>query len=109
MLTSQQMMSVYEEMVELTGQMVAAASNSDWDELAVLERRCAAHVQALKDNEPAAPLTGPSRQKKIEIIRTILANDRLIRELTTPWMTQLSALIGATRTQTRLVGAYGAV
>ena len=108
MMTSQQVLSVYEELVDLTGKMVAAASVSDWDQLAALEGRCATHVQALKD--AAAPvLTGENRARKVRIIRKMLDDDRKIRDLTMPWMAQLSSLISNTRSQSRLVNAYGAI
>jgi flagellar protein FliT len=106
MMTSQEVLSVYEEVFELTGQMLAAANDSDWDHLAELERRCHAHVQALKQREPAEALDASGRRKKAEIIRKILDDDRKIRELTTPWMAQLSALINNTGTQRRLAHAY---
>ena len=109
MMTSQQVLSVYEEMVVLTEQMVGAASASDWERLAVLEQRCAAHVKTLKENEPAAVLKGPSRLKKIEFLKKLLADDRKIRDLTMPWMAHLSALINSSGVERRLATAYGAV
>jgi flagellar protein FliT len=109
MKTSQQILSVYEEMVELTGQMVTAAGNGDWDELAELEGQCAARVQVLKADGPLEPLSGPSRVKKVQIIRQMLDDDRKIRDLTMPWMAQLSSMINSSGTERRLAHAYGAV
>src|SRR5471032_2843242 len=109
MMTSQQILSVYATMAELTDQMVAAAGNSDWDGLMLLERRCAAYVQALREQEPAAPMQGEERERKIELIRRMLSADRQIRDLTMPWMAQLSKLINATGTERRVVNAYGSV
>lgn len=106
-MNSQEVLSVYEAMVDLTEQMVAAASSNDWDRLVALENRCSAHVQTLKDNEAVVALNGPSRLKKVEIIKKMLADDRKIRDLTMPWMAQLSALINSTGTQRRLASAYG--
>ena len=109
MMTSQQILSAYAAMAELTDQMVAAAGNSDWDGLVLLEGRCAAHVQALREQEPAAPMQGEERERKIELIRRMLSADRQIRDLTMPWMAQLSKLINATGTERRVVNAYGSV
>lgn len=39
----------------------------------------------------------------------MLSADRKIRDLTMPWMTQLSALINNTGTERRLANAYGSV
>jgi flagellar protein FliT len=109
MMTTQQVMSTYEAMQTLTTQMVEAASASDWDQLAVLERRCADHVQELKNHAEALPMSGEHRIAKIQIIRKLLDDDRKIRDLTMPWMAHLSAMIGSTRSQARLVNTYGAV
>jgi flagellar protein FliT len=37
----------------------------------------------------AAPLQGEARQRKIELLKQILANDRAIREVTEPWQNRL--------------------
>ncbi len=109
MMTSQEVLSMYESMVGLTEQMVAAASSSDWDRLVELETRCARCVEALRQNEAAIALNADSRLRKVEYIKRLLADDRKIRDLTMPWMAQLSALINNTGTQRRLSSTYGAV
>jgi flagellar protein FliT len=109
MMTSQDILSVYAAMADLTGQMVQAATRSDWDLLVLLERRCAAHVQALREQEPQQPMQGAERERKIELIRQMLNADRQIRDLTMPWMAQLSKLINATGTERRVINAYGSV
>ena len=107
MMTSQEVVSVYEAMVVLTEQMVLAASASDWDRLVLLEQQCAAHVRRLRDAEPPQPLAGANRERKVEAIRKMLDDDRKIRDLTMPWMTKLSALINNAGAERRLARAYG--
>jgi flagellar protein FliT len=109
MISSQEVLSAYESMVELTGQMVDAASSSDWDRLVALETSCASHVEKLRQNEAAIALNGDNRLRKVEFIKKLLDDDRKIRDLTMPWMAQLSALINNTGTQRRLSRTYGAV
>lgn len=108
MMTNQEALSAYAAMAALTEQMVQAASASDWDTLVALEQRVAVHVQALRA-EPSAPMTGADRERKIELIRQMLNADRRIRDLTMPWMAQLSKLISSTSTERRVVNAYGNV
>ena len=108
MMTNQQVVSTYEAMVTITGQMLDAATASDWERLAELEKQCAAHVRVLKASEPAQPLVGEPRTRKIEAIRKMLADDRKIRDLTMPWMAQLSAMLGNAGAERRLARAYGA-
>lgn len=109
MMTSQEVLSLYESMVGLTEQMVAAASDSDWDRLVELETRCARCVETLRENEAATALPPDSRLRKVEYIKRLLADDRKIRDLTMPWMAQLSNMINSTGAQRRLSSAYGAV
>jgi flagellar protein FliT len=109
MMTIQDVLSVYAAMADLTEQMVQAARRSDWDALVLLEQRCAAHVQTLREQEPQQPMSGAERERKIELIRQMLNADRQIRDLTMPWMAQLSKLINATGTERRIVNAYGSV
>ena len=109
MMTSQEIVSVYEAMVALTEQMVAAAGSGEWERLTQLEQQCAAHVSRLKQQEAPLALEGASRERKVEAIRKMLDDDRKIRDLTMPWMRHLSALINNTGAERRLARAYGSV
>ena len=108
MMNSEQVISIYEAMSDITGQMLAAAQSRDWENLAELETHCAAHVAHLKQGEQAVALTGATRARKVEIIHQILAHDRAIRDLTTPWMAELANLINSAGTSRKLSAAYGA-
>jgi flagellar protein FliT len=108
MMNSDQIISLYETVSDLTGQMLIAARSRDWEKLAELESHCASHVQTLKDGEPAAALSGASRDRKVKIIHKILADDREIRTITEPWMAELAALINSAGTERKLSMAYGA-
>ena len=107
-MNSHEVISLYETVAGITNQMLAAARNGEWDRLAELESRCASHVETLRQGEPPVPLTGDSRVRKVRIIQKILADDREIRNLTEPWMAQLSRLINSTGTERKLSQAYSA-
>lgn len=107
-MNSQEVISLYETVEIITSQMLVAARNGDWEQLAVLESRCAGHVQTLKNEHQPTLLTGAVRVRKVKIIQKILADDREIRNLTEPWMAQLSRLISSTGTERKLSQAYGA-
>lgn len=107
-MNSEQIISIYEAVSSLTGQMLAAAQTRDWESLATLESHCTSHVETLKRAEPALPLTGESRAKKIRIIHQIMAQDREIRNLTEPWMAELAALMNNAGTERKLARAYDA-
>ena len=93
----------------LARQLLQAAQLRDWENLAALESHCASHIQSLKDGEPpAAALPPVLRARKVKIIHDILAHDRQIRDLTTPWLAELAALINSSGAERRLNSAYGA-
>jgi flagellar protein FliT len=109
MMTTEEILTAYGRMAELTQQMLAAARAGDWDQLVLLEQATAAQARKLQQDEPSQPLQGAARERKVELIRTMLTADRQIRDLTMPWMAQLSALISSTGTERRLASAYGGV
>lgn len=108
MMNSDHIIELFEEVGMLTGQMLAAAQEADWDRLTVLESRCARHIAVLRGT-PAPPLPPACRGRKIALIQKILADDRAIRDLVSPWMAELSRRISNTGTERKLQRAYGGV
>jgi len=107
-MNNQEIISLYETVAVITNQMLAAARIGDWEQLVVLESRCTSHVETIKNGESPAPLTGVVRERKVKIIKKILADDREIRTITEPWMAQLSASMNSNNTERKLSRAYGA-
>lgn len=107
MMNSEEVIGMYEAVSDLTGKMLAAAQSNDWDRLVALEARCGSRIEALKDGEPVQLLSGATRTRKVELIHKILAHDREIRDLATPWMAQLASMINSAGTQRKLANAYG--
>lgn len=107
MMTNAEIIAVYEAMVGIADQMLAAATAGDWDRLTQLEQQCAACVRQLKEQGDGRPLAGQERVRKVDAIRRMLDADRKIRDLTQPWMARLSALIGNTTLERRVARAYG--
>lgn len=109
MMTPEQVLATYETMTALTTQMVAAARNGDWDQLQVLETHVSGQVVRLRAGGMEVVLDAAGRQRKIAMIKQMLDDDRIIRDLTLPWMARLSALISSSGTERRVVNAYGSV
>lgn len=108
-MNNEQVISLYENVCELTGKMLEAAQVRDWENLAVLESHCASHIRSLKEGEPeASKLPEPLRARKVKMIHQILRHDREIRDLTSPWMAELAAMLNNNGVQRRLSQAYGA-
>ncbi len=96
-ISSEDVIDVYENVSQLTRQMLAAARSRDWDTLHRLERDCANEASRLRDGQPPS-LSGELRARKVRLLQAILADDREIRNITEPWMEQLSQLMQGPRT-----------
>ncbi|MBU1395254.1 MAG: flagellar protein FliT [Gammaproteobacteria bacterium] len=106
-MTSNEMLTTYESLSELTGSMLNAASEGEWDHLAALEQRCRGYVGSLMQAAPL-PLSENEQRAKVAIIRAILQNDARIRALTEPRLHELQQRLHMTRSGQRGVDAYGA-
>jgi len=92
-MTSNEVLSMYENIAGLTGKMAAAAQAEDWNGFDGLQAQCAAQAAAAATGVPA--LEGARRLRKIDLLKQIMANDRAIREVTEPWMGQLDRAMRA--------------
>ncbi|HEY8102494.1 MAG TPA: flagellar protein FliT [Burkholderiaceae bacterium] len=88
-MTSAELISMYERIAKLTSEMVIAARTRNWDALSQLEDACADQSRLIEES-PAPALTGAPRLRKVDLLKQIMANDRAIREITEPWMTQMA-------------------
>lgn len=105
---NQEILALYENVADLMQQMVVAARSGDWEQLTALETRCSDQVAIIKQKDALrVPLSAHARARKTRIIEKILADDREIRDITEPWMLQLSALMNNAGTERKLARAYG--
>jgi flagellar protein FliT len=100
------MLGLYEEVARLTGNMLSAAHQSDWDRLVELEAGCADCIESLKGCQVPEALSESARQQKVEMLKTILANDREIRKLTQPWMQRIGRLLETSQRQCDVARTY---
>lgn len=106
---SSQVITNYESLSAITSQMRNAAAQGEWDTLVGLEQQCSRHVMAMKPADAAAALDEPARQRKIQLIKKILADDAEIRNRTEVWMDQLQHIMQSNRQEQRLQQAYGGI
>ncbi len=105
--TGYQVIKNYESLSSITSQMRDAAVHGEWDQLVNLEQQCSQHVATMKPVDTAAKLDEPTRQRKIQLIKKILADDAEIRNHTETWMGQLQQIMQSNRQEQRLQQAYG--
>ncbi len=99
-------LDIYGSISTKTGEMLDAARNSDWDRLVALEQDCRALIETLRRSDAGAGAGARFVQRKVALLRKVLADDAEIRKFTEPWMTQLEAYLGNARQEYRLRRAY---
>jgi flagellar protein FliT len=90
-MTSNEVLSMYENIAGLTSGMALAAQARDWDGLARLEKRCVIEGAAVSTGVPV--LEGAQRLRKVDLLKQIMANDRAVRNVTDSWMSQLDRVM----------------
>ena len=94
---SRRLIDRYEEVAQLSRDMLAAAHREDWDHVARLEARCRLLIDHLKRVSKIEPLSPDEQHRRIELLRDILQDDAQIRARAEPWLRELERLIGAAR------------
>jgi flagellar protein FliT len=84
----------YESIAQVSQLMLVSAREGDWEGVMEAER-CAASLIARLRAVPAecAALDDAGTQRKREIIRKVLAEDALIRDLAHPWLRKTDAYL----------------
>jgi len=82
----------YEAIADASRRMLKAARAGQWDEVTLEEDNCRALIAALK-RARAAGNTPARREQRLALLRSMLADDAEIRELSEPWLQQLETLL----------------
>jgi flagellar protein FliT len=106
-MTSNEMLTTYAALSELTDSMLSAARQGEWEHLTALEQNCRSHVGALMQAAPVK-LSETEQRTKVATIRAILQNDAKIRALIDPHMNALQQRLSMARAGQRGAEAYGA-
>lgn len=107
LMSSAQVIANYELLSALTGQMRDAAVHAEWDQLISIEHQCSEVVATMKQLDAEVTLDEALRQRKIQLINKILADDAEIRNHTQVWMSQLQLSMQSNRQEQRLQNTYG--
>jgi len=105
--TVEQLFQRYEAIAAVVGDMLSAARADQWNTLIQLQEQYTALVDSLRPVDATFDLDEAQRTRKHELIRRILADDAAIRDLITPRLARLSALLSSSRQSRALQEMYG--
>jgi flagellar protein FliT len=107
-MNSSQVIEHYELLSALTGQMLDAAKDEEWERLISIEQQCSEVVSVIKPLDTGVMLDEADCQHKKQLINHIMVADAEIRFRVQAWMSQLQISIQSNRQEQRLLHAYGA-
>ncbi len=107
-MNASQVISGYESLANLSGQMREAAVQGEWDKLIELEQEYLRSIAEIKPLDEV-DMDAASNLRKAELIKKILANDAEIRNRTKSWMDQLQRNMQSNRQELRLNRTYIAI
>lgn len=99
---------IYENMSQLSAQMVDAARIQDWTLLASLEESVSRLRKTLAAEEDNSSLSSDEVERKRSLIQQILEDDAEVRRHTEPWMEHVRQFLGRGNQRRRVERAYGA-
>lgn len=103
----QSIVATYESMAAISARMVVAARQEDWPAVVQGEDECERLIRELRAMGDLTPTDPVLRQRKMALIRTILAWDAEIRDLAQPRLAQLEQRLRGQRNSQKLANAYG--
>ena len=95
---SSSLLQHYEAIAQSSCAMLAAARTGDWIEVERLEERCGALIAILKaaDERPGS-LSAADDERRMSLLRQILADDAFIRGHAEPWLEPMFPFISTQR------------
>jgi flagellar protein FliT len=104
---SLELFSYYEAIAAVTARMLDAARADNWNQLFQLQDEYERLVDEIRPIDARSALDEAGRQRKHDLLRQILDHDAEIRDLASPRVARLSALIASNRQTRALNDMYG--
>jgi flagellar protein FliT len=105
--SAEQLFGRYEAIAKVVAQMLGAAREDKWTVLIELQKKYSELVDSLRPIDATFELDEHQRARKHDLIRRILSDDAAIRDLATPRLARLSALLASSRHTRALNEMYG--
>jgi flagellar protein FliT len=96
----------YRALADVSGRMLLAARNGDWDAVIALDADYTARASAVTD-AALPPLPPPLAADVAALIRKLMAEEGELRMLLGPQLAHLSSMLSDAGAQRKLAGAYG--
>lgn len=105
MSTSSPVLSQYQVIASISGRMLAAARSNHWDSVLTLADQYRNAIESLRKMNP---LNGEDRLARQGLLVQILDDDAKLRDMASPELKRLGALLGQIKRQQSVLRTYSA-
>lgn len=98
-------METYEALANLSGEMLHAARNAEWNLLVRLEQNSRTLVERLPTSFEGSGLDAADHARRRQILLRIISDDAEIRNLVEPWMHEARQFLTSLKLERRMQSA----
>lgn len=107
MILAPQLITIYQQLLDLSQQMLRFAAEGEWDDLIKKEVDYVSAVQRLARSTEAASPSVQAQEQLRPVLRHILDNEGEVKRLLQARMNELSTLVNQNTRQKSVLSAYG--
>ncbi|MXP52289.1 MULTISPECIES: flagella biosynthesis regulatory protein FliT [unclassified Pantoea] len=102
-----QLMTIYQQLLDLSQGMLRLAADGEWDDLIIKEMDYVSAVQRLAQTTESTPPSNQMQDQLRPVLRHILDNESEVKRLLQMRMDELRRLVGQSSMQKSVMSAYG--
>ena len=106
MTTAPHLITVYQQLLDLSHGMLRHAAQGEWDELISREMEYVSAVENLAQSTDAASPSTQTQEQLRPVLRHILDNENEVKRLLQARMDELASLVGQNTRQKTVMSAY---
>ena len=106
-MTDAQMLAAYEDLMQLSGRMLASTEQKQWEQMAEQQDALSALLDLLTRGEGDASRPAAVLAAKKAFIVDILAAQKATLDLALPWRASIAAMLDSAGSAKRVAHAYG--
>jgi len=106
MTTAPHLITVYQQLLDLSHGMLRHAAQGEWDELISREMEYVSAVENLAQSTDAASPSSQTQEQLRPVLRHILDNENEVKRLLQARMDELASLVGQNTRQKSVMSAY---
>ncbi len=107
MILAPQLITIYQQLLDLSQQMLRFAAEGEWDDLIKKEVDYVSAVQRLARSTEAASPSVQAQEQLRPVLRHMLGNESEVKRLLKLRMDELTQLVGQSSKQKSVMSAYG--